>query len=716
MRKLILLLLLIIGAAPIGYTQQQAINRIAHRGGVVDEKTDENSLKALTRAADQGYYMVELDVRQSKDGELVVHHDQNLKRFFGVDKRVDELLWKELKVMKSANNHQVQQLKTMLEHCKAKGLQVMIDLKVRGNNPEAWAEIYRLLQENDLDKEALIIPSEEATDYFRGKVKLSCTRAQIEDYKNRIDYSPTHYYLFANPSPADFEWAKAEGIQTVGVINYRPKSTMDYEAVAQSLIDMGVEYVQMDSRFDPYFVQKNSLRFNDKGRFKIVQFTDLHWDERSVKTQKTIQTMRSVLDKEKPDLILLTGDLPASRPAQAGWDAIASLLEAYQTPWTITLGNHDDEVGMSRGENFDYLANKPFFIGQRGAAISGAGNNVLPIYAALDNTIQALVYTMDTHNKPNNRNHGHYNWVQFDQINWYRKQSERFTKGNNGIPYPALTFIHIPVVEYGALHREPSTYVGNGGRGDGPGGLNSGLFVSFLEKGDVMGVFAGHNHSNDYIGKYMDVALGYGRTTGADAYGSLERGARVIVLEQGKRSFETWISTPTKTEFKYYYPSGITEKEVLEMSYKPADKQDGLVQGVNYKYYEGGRFQEIDDINKNGKLIRIGTMDDISISHAAAKDSFAYVFEGYLHIPEDAVCNFYTYSDDGSKLWIGDQLVVDNDGSHNERRRNGKIALQKGYHYYKIEYFDDYMGEVLEVGISSINIKEQVLPKEMLFR
>ena len=91
-------------------------------------------------------------------------------------------------------------------------------------------------------------------------------------------------------------------------------------------------------------------------------------------------------------------------------------------------------------------------------------------------------------------------------------------------------------------------------------------------------------------------------------------------------------------------------------------------------------------------------------------------FIGHLKIPKDGVYNFYTYSDDGSQLWIADQLVVDNDGSHNERRREGKIALRKGYHRLVLKYFDDYMGQQLQVGISSREISERLLPKEMLFR
>ena len=72
--------------------------------------------------------------------------------------------------------------------------------------------------------------------------------------------------------------------------------------------------------------------------------------------------------------------------------------------------------------------------------------------------------------------------------------------------------------------------------------LNSGLFTQFVEAGDVMGTFAGHDHVNDYIACLYGIALAYGRGTGgATTYGDQIPGARVIVLHEGERTFDTWI-------------------------------------------------------------------------------------------------------------------------------------------------------------------------------
>ena len=66
-----------------------------------------------------------------------------------------------------------------------------------------------------------------------------------------------------------------------------------------------------------------------------------------------------------------------------------------------------------------------------------------------------------------------------------------------------------------------------------------------------------------------------------------------------------------------------------------------------------------------------------------------------MEVPEDGVYTFATKSDDGSVLYIGNEKVVDNDGSHAAISASGRIALKKGLHPYKLMYFEDYEGEHL---------------------
>ena len=71
-------------------------NLIAHRGYHNNKKgIPENSVLAFKKAIDNNY-LIELDVRLTKDKKLVVFHDDNLKRVCGVNKKVKDLTYKEL--------------------------------------------------------------------------------------------------------------------------------------------------------------------------------------------------------------------------------------------------------------------------------------------------------------------------------------------------------------------------------------------------------------------------------------------------------------------------------------------------------------------------------------------------------------------------------------------------------------------------------------------
>lgn len=105
----------------------------------------------------------------------------------------------------------------------------------------------------------------------------------------------------------------------------------------------------------------------------------------------------------------------------------------------------------------------------------------------------------------------------------------------------ALVFLHIPVPEYDevwAAGHCTGTKLEEVCRPR----QNSGLFSALLETGAVRGVFAGHDHLNDFCGALHGIALCYGRATGWRTYGddAFPHGGRIILLEEGKRGFKTW--------------------------------------------------------------------------------------------------------------------------------------------------------------------------------
>lgn len=135
--------------------------------------------------------------------------------------------------------------------------------------------------------------------------------------------------------------------------------------------------------------------------------------------------------------------------------------------------------------------------------------------------------------------------------------------------------------------------------------------------------------------------------------------------------------------------------------------------GVKYFYYEG-KWEILPDFNS---LIPVkeGIAQNFDISLRNQNDYFGFRYNGYIMIPDDDVYTFYTDSDDGSKLFIGDKLIADNDGLHGMQEGKGMLALSKGFHKIEIQYFERSGGNDLKVSIESSKIKKQNIPNNMLF-
>ncbi|MBR5451582.1 MAG: glycerophosphodiester phosphodiesterase [Clostridia bacterium] len=113
---------------------------IAHRGlHNKDEGVPENSMAAFGRAIDGGY-AIENDIHLTKDGEIVVFHDDTLDRVCGVEGKVEEKTLAELKELKLlGTNEQIPTLKECLELVDAR-VPMLIEFKVVGGNTKALCE------------------------------------------------------------------------------------------------------------------------------------------------------------------------------------------------------------------------------------------------------------------------------------------------------------------------------------------------------------------------------------------------------------------------------------------------------------------------------------------------------------------------------------------------------------------------------------------------
>ncbi len=308
------------------------------------------------------------------------------------------------------------------------------------------------------------------------------------------------------------------------------------------------------------------------GSFKIMQIADLQ--EIPAISPDTLKMMNAALDREKPDLVVFTGDqikgygltfLGGDRKKKVA-DTLHRLLEPVvqrNIPFAPIFGNHDGQAGCTNQEQMRMYQSYEQCLGSDDPSLPGCGTYALPIYSNDGQKLLFNLYLIDSHGSAKG---GGYAPVDPKQIAWYRATRDRLAAENGGEAVPSLLFQHIPVQEYYQVltqvpHKTPGavrayrthkneSYILNpdmveegGFMRESPAvpDINTGEFEAISEKGDVLAMFVGHDHINSFVGHYQGVDLVYTPGSGFNVYGpGVERAVRIIELHQERpRSYET---------------------------------------------------------------------------------------------------------------------------------------------------------------------------------
>ena len=447
------------------------------------------------------------------------------------------------------------------------------------------------------------------------------------------------------------------------------------------VIFLGVILAGCAVKETPSTSNKKTLRFNDQGTFKILQLTDTHicWENQE-EYVKDLRQVCYILDTEKPDLVIFTGDVVTGILADSSWVNYLKPMDERGIPFVVTFGNHDREQELTERQLADLVMAHPMSLN---TAESGwLDDMALEVKSSKGEGIAALLYCMDSGDYAtiDTRPSG-YGWFRWDQVEWYRNTSFAYTNAHGGVPYPAYSFFHIPLLEFGETYKTGQIVSGVREENECPGELNTGLFSAFVECGDVHAVFTGHDHVNDYVVKNDDVYLIYGRFSGRNTtYNNLPFGARIIELTEGDYGLRTWIR-----EADGNVVQTDTLKVDLDYTLRKAVDAKGKDHGLTRTEYVGD-FTVAEDILAGTKMETeiVGTPFVVRKRHSS---SHGYLQTGKLYVPETGVWFFHVTSRGEASIHIDDWTKSGDD------RFQGRLNLEKGFHDFSVIMADKAGGQ-----------------------
>lgn len=332
--------------------------------------------------------------------------------------------------------------------------------------------------------------------------------------------------------------------------------------------------VEFEKQLVPEKDKNGNWTFTTDESFKVLQLTDVHIGGGWMSLKKdgmALNAVAAMVTAEKPDLVIVTGDIGYPVPFQSGTfnnkasaRIFAELMEKLGVYWTLGFGNHDTEAYsyFSREDMAEFYSSEDFSycLFQSGPEnISGSGNQIINIKKS-NGVISQSLYILDSHSYTDGDIFGFmwkYDNIKQDQIDWYRQTVEEYNAENAqtckslGIKesdVKSTMYFHIPLTEYRDAWYE---YVDNGFEdtedvklvygtaGESKKVVYCGmgedeLFETIQELGSTTGIFCGHDHKNNFSLYYKGIRLTYGKSVDYLAYPGIyklgsQRGCTVIM-------------------------------------------------------------------------------------------------------------------------------------------------------------------------------------------
>jgi len=97
-------------------------------------------------------------------------------------------------------------------------------------------------------------------------------------------------------------------------------------------------------------------------------------------------------------------------------------------------------------------------------------------------------------------------------------------------------------------------------------------------------------------------------------------------------------------------------------------------------------------------------------------DTFSVRWTGWVHAPVTGVYTFYTTSDDGVRLWVNNQLLINNWTNHGVTENSGSISLTAGKKYdIRLEFYENTGAAVITLSWLPPGQSKQIIPQARLY-
>lgn len=344
--------------------------------------------------------------------------------------------------------------------------------------------------------------------------------------------------------------------------------------MVQNLIKKGNSYnkVEIENQLIPQKDENGYWYFTTDREFKVMHITDIHigggFMSKAV-DEKALNAIAAMVTKEKPDLVIATGDIAFPVPYTAGTfnnysgaKAFANLMESLGVYWDVTFGNHDAEAYsyFDREAVAEIYSNEEFkyCLFQAGPEnVDGYGNHIIEVKNSKGIITQAMVLIdSQAYIKDNiiESIKGTYDNIHPNQVEWYEAEIKRMNAENNkaiksiqgdvngGLfkqygTVKSLAFFHIPLVEMDDAWNEFTEndfkdtdnfkyiegVIGEEGRKVCCGFGEDDLFEKMLELGSTKAMFNGHDHVNNTTFEYKGILFSYGYSIDYFAYSGIDK-------------------------------------------------------------------------------------------------------------------------------------------------------------------------------------------------